>query len=111
MHACPQCQCRNIHRSRSRSRWEAWRKAIIGKRLFRCRSCGWRGWRGWGVDDGAAFPAAELSARADAPDPPTLKDSALARTEFPAAFDITCLDADAGQSSFAIVSSPPTSKS
>jgi hypothetical protein len=91
MHACPTCQSRNIQRSRSRSRWEAWRKEITGKRLFRCRSCGWRGWRAGGVDAGP-FPVAELSGRNDAPEPPNLKETALARTDLSPSLDMTCLD-------------------
>ena len=49
MQLCPKCGSRNIHRSRSRSAWEFWRKRITGKRTYRCASCGWRG---WGVDSG-----------------------------------------------------------
>jgi hypothetical protein len=41
---CPKCRSKDVHRSRTKSRWESWRKAIMGKRPFRCRACGWRGW-------------------------------------------------------------------
>jgi hypothetical protein len=44
MEQCPECRSQNLHRSRSRNKWEAWRKEITSKRLFRCRACGWRGW-------------------------------------------------------------------
>ena len=41
---CPQCSSDNIHRSRHRNRFEAWRKSIFHQRLYRCHDCGWRGW-------------------------------------------------------------------
>lgn len=92
MHACPKCKSGNIHRSRSRTRWETWRKSITGKRLFRCPSCGWRG---WGVDLGPSFDDGEreTAARALAPDPPNLEGTDFARAERDAAFDINSLDA------------------
>ena len=52
MHMCPKCASEDIHRSHTRSTWEAWRKAITGKRPYRCLACDWRG---WGPDFGARF--------------------------------------------------------
>jgi len=76
MGQCPHCQSTRVHRSRSRSRWERWRKQITGKALYRCVDCRWRG---WAIDRGGSFVAA---ASADAiPDPPNLQDSLLARDE------------------------------
>ena len=91
MTACPKCGSAQIHRSRSRSRWETWRKEITGKRLFRCYECSWRG---WGIDEGPA-PAdtdREAAARADAPEPPNIKDTLLGRNDQREPVDITRLD-------------------
>ena len=68
MQQCPKCQSKDIHRSRSTSRWERWRKDITGKRLYRCRACNWRG---WGPDSGPTFDErdVELAMRAMAPEP------------------------------------------
>lgn len=41
---CPKCASVNIHRSRHRNRWEAWRKSVFNRRAYRCHDCGWRGW-------------------------------------------------------------------
>ena len=41
---CPNCKSAAGHRSRSRSRWERWRKEITGKRPYRCDQCGQRWW-------------------------------------------------------------------
>ena len=41
---CPNCKSPAGHRSRSRSRWERWRKEITGKRPYRCDQCGQRWW-------------------------------------------------------------------
>jgi predicted RNA-binding Zn-ribbon protein involved in translation (DUF1610 family) len=91
MTVCPKCGSANIHRSRSRSRWETWRKEITGKRVFRCHDCGWRG---WGADEGPTVTdlEREVAARAAAPDPPNLKDTALARNNRRAPIDISSLD-------------------
>ena len=72
MHRCPQCTSDLIHRSRSRTRWEAWRKVVTGKRLYRCHTCGWRGW----TDD--LGPPVTMDG-ATIPEPPNLQGSALAR--------------------------------
>jgi predicted RNA-binding Zn-ribbon protein involved in translation (DUF1610 family) len=91
MTVCPKCGSANIHRSRSRSRWETWRKEITGKRVFRCLECSWRG---WGADEGptATDVEREIAARAAAPDPPNLKDTALARNDRRVPIDISNLD-------------------
>jgi predicted RNA-binding Zn-ribbon protein involved in translation (DUF1610 family) len=80
MHQCPKCKSDKIHFSRSRSKWESWRKKVTGKRPYRCPDCGWRG---WGPDTGPRFSREELesSSLAVAPDPPNLKDTPLAREE------------------------------
>jgi hypothetical protein len=80
MDHCPKCQSQNIHRSRSRSRWDVWRKEITGKRQFRCHACNWRG---WGIDARPNVVEAEreATARALAPQPPNLQGTALAREE------------------------------
>lgn len=80
MRECPRCKSPDIHRSRSRSKWEAWRKEITGKRLYRCAACGWRG---WGIDRGPHFGDAQrqTAERAVAPEPPNLQEMALAREE------------------------------
>ena len=52
MHICPKCESEDIHRSHTRSTWEAWRKAITARRPYRCLACDWRG---WGPDFGARF--------------------------------------------------------
>jgi hypothetical protein len=91
MRVCRRCKSEGIHASRTRSRWEKWRKAITGKRPFRCRSCGWRG---WGVDSGPIFAEAdcEAAARAVAPEPPDLTATALRREERHSDLDVTALD-------------------
>jgi len=78
MHQCPHCKSERIYSSRTRSKWEEWRKEITGKRPFRCSACDWRG---WGTDEGPKFDKAdvELATRAMAPDPPNLKTTLLAR--------------------------------
>ena len=118
MLACLQCRSADLHRSRTKSRWEAWRKEITGKRPFRCRACGWRG---WGLDSGPTFGESEkeLAARALAPEPPNLKDTVLSRDESRRT-DVSLADLDAlmpigtsetDSASPAPRSSPPTSKS
>jgi hypothetical protein len=78
MQQCPKCQSRSIHRSRSRGRWEEWRKQVTGKRPHRCSKCGWRG---WGVDSGSTLNLADtLLPAADAP-PPDVQLQALDREE------------------------------
>ena len=41
MQTCPRCKSAKLQRSRSRSKWEVWRKEITHKRPFRCADCGW----------------------------------------------------------------------
>ena len=74
---CPKCKSAEIHHSRTKSKWETWRKEITGKRPFRCGICGWRGWR---PDVGPRFPdeARKLAERAMAPEPPNLTNTVLA---------------------------------
>ena len=76
MPTCGKCKSARLHRSRSRSQWERWRKQITGKVVFRCGACGWRGWA-FDADLVSAAPAAP----ATFPEPPNLRDSPLARTE------------------------------
>jgi hypothetical protein len=76
MRECPQCKSNRVHRSRSRTRWERWRKQITGKATYRCVDCDWRG---WALDTGSSVVAATA---ADAvAEPLNLKDSPLARIE------------------------------
>lgn len=75
MPACRKCNSARLHRSRSRSQWERWRKQITGKVVFRCRDCGWRG---WALDSATAIAAGVAP---PIPEPPNLDDSPLARTE------------------------------
>ena len=77
MDHCPKCKSEKIHFSRSKSRFEIWRKRITGKRPYRCFDCGWRG---WAPDMGPRFSAdvIDSSSRAIAPEPPNLKETALA---------------------------------
>ena len=76
MHQCPKCKSSEIQRSRSRNKWETWRKEITGKRVYRCSDCGWRG---WGPDSGPQFNEAEraLAERLLASEPPNLKGTEL----------------------------------
>ena len=77
MRQCPQCKSEAIHRSRTRSRWEAWLKGITGKRPYRCHVCGWRG---WGADYRRQYDESEVPATGDlVQDPPKLKGTAPAR--------------------------------
>lgn len=91
MHHCPKCQSQDIHRSRTRTKWETWRKEITGKRPYRCHECGWRG---WGVDLGPKFGDEELqtASRALAPEAPNLKGTVLAREERRTEVDLHDLD-------------------
>jgi len=71
---CPECQSNHLRRSRSRSRWERWRRHVTGKAMFRCPDCGWRG---AALDQVVTVPAAP--APRAIPEPANLKGSALAR--------------------------------
>src|SRR3954452_24633860 len=89
---CPKCKSPELVRSRTRNRWETWRKEITHKRPYRCRKCDWRGWR---VDGGPDFSVAEIAeaTAALAPDPPNLKGTMLARETVKQKLDLTRLDA------------------
>jgi len=75
MQQCPKCASRDVHRSRSRNRWERLRGEITRKRPHRCYTCRWRG---WGEETGPTFTAAEraMAERAIAPEPPNLEHAA-----------------------------------
>jgi hypothetical protein len=73
MHQCPKCKASDLRRSRARSKWEAWRKQITGKRLFRCGACGWRG---WGIP-GSGDAERGAAKRAVAPVAPNLQGTPL----------------------------------
>lgn len=83
---CPKCRSTEIHRSRSRSTWEVWRKQLTTKRPYRCDSCSWRG---WGDDTGDRFDEEqrEVAEGAIAPDPPDLKATVFAE-ELPRAEEL-----------------------
>jgi DNA-directed RNA polymerase subunit RPC12/RpoP len=72
---CPECKSNRLSRSRSRTRWERWRRYVTGKAMFRCPDCGWRA---------AAFHRMVTVAAARAlptiPEPPHANRSPLART-------------------------------
>lgn len=44
MDTCPKCNSKRVHRSRTRSAFERFRRDLTGKVPFRCEDCGWRGW-------------------------------------------------------------------
>ena len=75
---CPKCKSDSAHRSRSRSRWEQWRKGITGKRPYRCADCSLRF---WAPDEGPTFSddVRAVAERALAPDPPDLDRAGIAR--------------------------------
>ena len=77
MSHCPKCNSKDLRRSQTRSRWEQWRKAVTGKRPYRCRTCQWRGWKKVAVDD----QDAPTYMRLKVPDPPNLRGTALARPD------------------------------
>lgn len=91
MQHCPRCTSDRVHSSRPRSTWEAWRKALTGKRPYRCRHCTWRG---WAQDSGPHFSPDDIAAamRAVAPDPPNLKDTELGRPRLRRDVDLRALD-------------------
>ena len=41
---CPKCGSPRVHRSRTRTFWERFRKNFTHDRIHRCHGCGWRGW-------------------------------------------------------------------
>jgi hypothetical protein len=86
---CPNCKSKSVRRSRSRSQWERWRKAITHKLLYRCRNCNWRGWRApeYNDDDHETDHS-----RATAPEPPNLRGTPLARHDTGVHVDLKELD-------------------
>jgi predicted RNA-binding Zn-ribbon protein involved in translation (DUF1610 family) len=86
MHPCPACGSGNIHRSRAKTRWEGWRQAVTGKRVYRCRKCHWRG---WGVDR----VASSANEGGVVPQPPNLGSIGLARPDRRNDLDLDALDA------------------
>jgi hypothetical protein len=74
---CPKCSSKDLRPSHTRNRWERLRRDITGKRPYRCRACQWRGWRKIALGDDE--PSSRL--RANVPDPPNLRGTALARQD------------------------------
>lgn len=60
---CPSCGEGAIARSRARTPGEHIRKRLTDRRLYRCKSCGWRGWHDYMEPSGA--PAVEPPAAPD----------------------------------------------
>ena len=87
MSRCPKCRSEDVRRSRTRGRWERWRKEITGKRPYRCRRCNWRGWLI--IDPSEVDRAAR---RSTVPDPPNLKGTLLARADAQRSMDLKDLD-------------------
>ncbi len=88
MSHCPKCNSNDIRRSRTKSRWERWRKAITDKRPFRCRKCQWRGWLPMTLAD----MDQALGRRRTAIDPPNLRGTLLARNNPRHSLDLKELD-------------------
>lgn len=67
---CHKCGSSKIWPSRSRSRWEVWRKKLTSMRTYRCQACGWRGWKPHArlVCDRQHLACAAAIVAADAPD-------------------------------------------
>ena len=92
MQKCPKCGSDKIHRSRTKTTWEGWRKEITGKGPYRCHACRWRG---WAVDTGPKFTdvAREVAERAIASEPPNLKGASMMREHrYPKPVDLHKLD-------------------
>jgi hypothetical protein len=85
---CPKCHSKNLRRSRTRSRWERWRKEITSKRPYRCRACQWRGWLPITLDI-----EEPMINRPSAADPPNLRGTMLARSDDRQKLDLKALDA------------------
>ena len=85
---CPECKSKSLRRSRTRNRWERWRKQITDKRPYRCRSCQWRGWLPASIAD----IQDELGNRPAAADPPNLRGTMLARLDPHQTLDVKELD-------------------
>lgn len=84
---CPKCNSEGARRSRTRGRWERWRKEITGRRPYRCHRCNWRGWL---VIDLTEIDRA--TRRSSAPEPPNLKGTLLARSSTVRKVDLKALD-------------------
>jgi hypothetical protein len=90
MRVCPKCKSDTVHLSRTKSKWEVWRKELTAKRPYRCSACGWREWRAWTPDSEWQF---SFDSRAVGTDPPSLKQAVLARAEWrPQDLDLSKLD-------------------
>ncbi|MBI4888122.1 MAG: hypothetical protein HY824_13590 [Acidobacteria bacterium] len=85
---CPKCHSQDLRRSRTRNRWERWRRDITGKRPYRCRACEWRGWLPIGSADNEQ-PSARLRRGGD---PPNLRGTLLARPDASLDLDLKELD-------------------
>jgi hypothetical protein len=88
MTSCPKCGSTDLIRSRTKNRWEIWRKEVTSKRPFRCRRCSWRG---WALAHGTLAPD-PTSARARAPESPALKETPFVRKDKRKAPDLRTLD-------------------
>ena len=88
---CPKCASTDVILSRTRGRWEVWRRQITHKRPYRCRTCSWRG---WGVDMGPIFPEQSMqeAANAIAPAPPDLSGTGFTLDEAREPLDVRKLD-------------------
>jgi hypothetical protein len=88
---CPKCQSEDIHRSRSRTTWEVWRKEITGKRPYRCENCDHR----WWTSDLGPRHGDSLRVRHDGllvPEPPNLRGTVLAYGSGRRELNLTQLD-------------------
>jgi hypothetical protein len=84
---CPKCHSKSLRRSRTRNRWERWRKEITSKRPYRCHVCQWRGWLSVSVDVEETMPNLPTAA-----DPPNLRGTMLARSDARQKLDLKALD-------------------
>jgi hypothetical protein len=84
---CPKCHSKSLRLSRTRSRWERWRKEITSKRPYRCRACQWRGWLSVSIDIEQTMDTPPMVA-----DPPNLRGTLLARSETRHKLDLKDLD-------------------
>ncbi len=92
MHQCPRCRSQEIHRSRTRSIWEGFRKELTGRRLYRCRACGCRGWGN--PNSVANNPPAVFESGGSVPAPAKFTGATPGRESLdPADIDLDALDA------------------
>jgi hypothetical protein len=84
---CPKCHSKSLRRSRTRNRWERWRKEITSKRPYRCHACQWRGWLSIAIDVEETMTSPPVTV-----DPPNLRGTLLARSEKRQKFDLKKLD-------------------